>query len=74
MSWTRWPATWRSARRRPAQYAAVAAFDAYDECDGARARGTRTNRGLLLNGLRRLGIDRLAPADGAFYVYADIGT
>jgi aspartate/methionine/tyrosine aminotransferase len=27
---------------------------------------------LLLNGLRRLGIDRLAPADGAFYVYADI--
>ena len=26
----------------------------------------------MLNGLRRLGIDRLAPADGAFYVYADI--
>jgi len=26
----------------------------------------------LLTGLRRLGFDRLAPADGAFYVYADI--
>ena len=32
----------------------------------------RATGGLLLNGLRRLGIDRLAPADGAFYVYADI--
>jgi len=32
-----------------------------------------TNRSLLLEGLPRLGIDRLAPADGAFYVYADIG-
>ena len=28
---------------------------------------------MLLNGLRRLGFERLAPADGAFYVYADIG-
>jgi hypothetical protein len=24
-------------------------------------------------GLPRLGIERLAPADGAFYVYADVG-
>ena len=55
----------------PAQYAALAAFDSYDECDGHVTRYA-TNRGLLLNGLRRLGIDRLAPADGAFYVYADI--
>jgi aspartate/methionine/tyrosine aminotransferase len=55
----------------PAQYAALAAFDAYAECDSHVSRYA-TNRALLLNGLRRLGIDRLAPADGAFYVYADI--
>ena len=56
----------------PAQYAAVAAFDGYAECD-AHVQRYAHNRGLLLNGLRRLGIDRLAPADGAFYVYADVG-
>ncbi len=56
----------------PAQYAAIAAFDAYPECD-EHVRRYAHNRGLLLDGLRRLGIDRLAPADGAFYVYADIG-
>ncbi|WP_354527980.1 aminotransferase class I/II-fold pyridoxal phosphate-dependent enzyme [Nakamurella sp. UYEF19] len=55
----------------PAQYAAVAAFQSYDECDGHVARYAG-NRGLLLDGLRSLGIDRLAPADGAFYVYADV--
>ena len=54
-----------------AQYAAVSAFDAYDECDGHVARYA-ANRTLLLDGLRSLGIDRLAPADGAFYVYADV--
>ncbi len=54
-----------------AQYAAVSAFDAYDECDGHVARYA-VNRRLLLNGLRELGIDKLAPADGAFYVYADV--
>jgi len=27
---------------------------------------------MLLHGLRKLGIDRLAPADGGFYVYADV--
>ena len=53
------------------QYAAVAAFEAYDECDGHVARYAH-NRELLLDGLRELGIDRLAPADGAFYVYADV--
>ncbi|MFD1048861.1 aspartate aminotransferase, partial [Kibdelosporangium lantanae] len=29
-------------------------------------------RDLLLTGLKSLGVDKLAPADGAFYVYADI--
>ena len=56
------------------QYAAIAAFtpESYAELDGHVARYA-TNRALLLDGLPRLGIDRLAPADGAFYVYADIG-
>ena len=55
----------------PAQYAALAAFDAYDECDGHVIRYA-ANRRILLDGLARLGIDKVAPADGAFYVYADI--
>jgi aspartate/methionine/tyrosine aminotransferase len=56
------------------QYAAVAAFgeESYAECDGHVARYAE-NRRLLLDGLPRLGIGRLAPADGAFYVYADVG-
>jgi len=56
------------------QYAAIAAFtpESYAELDGHVARYA-ANRGVLLAGLPRLGIDRLAPADGAFYVYADIG-
>lgn len=57
-----------------AQGAAVAAFtpESYAELDAHVARYAR-NRVLLLDGLRGLGLDRLAPADGAFYVYADIG-
>lgn len=56
------------------QYAALAAFTpaSYAELDGHVARYA-ANRALLLDGLRGLGIDKLAPADGAFYVYADIG-
>jgi aspartate/methionine/tyrosine aminotransferase len=57
-----------------AQHAAVEAFSeaSYAECDGHVARYAE-NRRLLLDGLPWLGIDRLAPADGAFYVYADVG-
>ena len=57
-----------------AQRAALAAFDAasYAELDG-HVRRYADNRELLLAGLERLGIDRLAPADGAFYAYADVG-
>jgi len=56
-----------------AQHAAVAAFtdEAYAELDG-HVDHYRVNRDLLLAGLKPLGIDKLAPADGAFYVYADI--
>jgi aspartate/methionine/tyrosine aminotransferase len=57
-----------------AQHAAVAAFTeaSYAELD-AHVERYAVNRRLLLDGLPTMGIDRLAPADGAFYVYADIG-
>ncbi|MCB2111740.1 MAG: aminotransferase class I/II-fold pyridoxal phosphate-dependent enzyme, partial [Rhodobacteraceae bacterium] len=57
-----------------AQRACLAAFDdaSYAELDG-HVRRYAVNRRLLLDGLPRLGIDRLAPADGAFYAYADLG-
>ncbi len=56
-----------------AQRGALGAFDAtsYTEADGHVARYA-VNRSLLLDGLPRMGITRLAPADGAFYVYADV--
>jgi aspartate/methionine/tyrosine aminotransferase len=52
------------------QLAAVAAFDSHDECEANIARYAR-NRSILLDGLPAAGIDRLAPADGAFYVWAE---
>ena len=57
-----------------AQRACLAAFEeaAYAELDG-HVRRYAGNRRLLLDGLSDLGITRLAPADGAFYAYADIG-
>ncbi|MEV0763919.1 pyridoxal phosphate-dependent aminotransferase [Nocardia sp. NPDC050435] len=56
------------------QYAALHAFgpEAKTELDGHVSRYA-TNRKLLLDGLTSLGITDLAPADGAFYAYADIG-
>jgi len=55
------------------QYGAVAAFtpEAISEAEG-HLHQYANNRTLLLNGLRDIGIDRLAPTDGAFYVYADV--
>ncbi|OBH02638.1 pyridoxal phosphate-dependent aminotransferase [Mycobacterium sp. E1747] len=55
------------------QLAAVAAFtpESTAEADD-NLHHYATNRTLLLDGLRRIGIDRLAPTDGAFYVYADV--
>ncbi len=56
------------------QYAAMHAFgaEAKEELDG-HVRRYAVNRRLLLDGLPKLGITDLAPADGAFYAYADIG-
>ncbi len=53
------------------QHAAVAAFDAYSELDANVARYS-TNRAMALEALPQIGLDRLAPADGAFYMYADV--
>ncbi len=54
-----------------AQHAAVAAFDCSGELDANVARYAR-NRDLLLAELPKAGLDRFAPADGAFYIYADV--
>jgi len=54
------------------QHAAVAAFDCREELDANVARYA-ANRRLLLDRLPAAGFDRLAPADGAFYIYAEIG-
>ncbi|MFD9896217.1 pyridoxal phosphate-dependent aminotransferase [Amycolatopsis sp. NPDC059027] len=55
------------------QHAAVAAFtpESYAEADGHVER-YRANRDRLFAGLREVGIDKLAPAEGAFYAYADV--
>jgi aspartate/methionine/tyrosine aminotransferase len=53
------------------QIAASAAFDCGDELE-ANVRRYAENRALLLRQLPRAGFDRLAPADGAFYIYADV--
>ncbi len=52
------------------QHAAIAAFDCTDELDSHVARYAR-NRALLLQSLPEAGFGDPAPADGAFYLYAD---
>ncbi|MGL3805519.1 pyridoxal phosphate-dependent aminotransferase [Paeniglutamicibacter sp. R2-26] len=58
----------------PAQYAALAAFgeESYREAE-ARVDEFARARGALLEALPRLGWGECAPADGAFYLYADLG-
>jgi len=53
------------------QFAGEAAFDCRGVLDGHVATYAR-NRDLLLRELPKAGFDRLAPADGAFYLYADV--
>ena len=55
------------------QIAGTAAFGCYEELDGL-VRNYARNRELLLNELPKAGFEKLAPADGAFYVYADVTT
>ena len=54
-----------------AQIAAEAAFDGRAELEEVR-RGYEENRRILLDGLPRAGLDTFLPADGAFYLYADV--
>lgn len=53
------------------QFAGIAAFDCIEELDGNVARYARS-RELLLSELPKAGFGKLAPADGAFYLYADV--
>lgn len=54
------------------QVAALGAFDGLDELEEIKARYAR-NRAMLLDELPRAGLTGILPADGAFYLYADIG-
>jgi len=53
------------------QVAALAALSAREECQ-ANLAGYAENRALLLEALPQIGFDRIAPPDGAFYIYADV--
>lgn len=53
------------------QVVALAAMDATDELE-ANMDVYRANRALMLDGLPKAGFNRIAPPDGAFYVYADV--
>jgi len=55
-----------------AQHSGLIAFDCREELDG-HVRTYARNRDLLLAALPEMGLRRIAPPDGAFYIYADIG-
>jgi len=54
------------------QHAGLVAMDCADELQG-HVETYRRNRALLLEALPALGLGSIAPPDGAFYVYADVG-
>jgi len=53
------------------QIAAEAAFDGRDEMEAIK-RGYEENRRILIAGLPQAGLTEFLPADGAFYLYADV--
>ncbi|NIZ14003.1 pyridoxal phosphate-dependent aminotransferase [Phaeobacter sp. HF9A] len=53
------------------QVAALAAIDCREELEGNLAVYAK-NRQLMLKGLPQAGFSKIAPPDGAFYVYADV--
>ncbi|MCU0944808.1 MAG: aminotransferase class I/II-fold pyridoxal phosphate-dependent enzyme [Rubritepida sp.] len=55
-----------------AQVAAEAAMDCGPELEAKKAAYARA-RAALLEGLPRAGLDRIAAADGAFYLWCDVG-
>ena len=54
------------------QHAGLVAMDAIDELEGHIQTYAR-NRQLMLDALPALGLRKIAPPDGAFYIWADIG-
>jgi aspartate/methionine/tyrosine aminotransferase len=54
------------------QHVALAAMDETAELE-ANVATYATNRRLLSDALSGLGVNRIAPPDGAFYIYADVG-
>jgi aspartate/methionine/tyrosine aminotransferase len=54
-----------------AQHAGLVAMDCREELEGHIATYDR-NRALLLEALPTIGLARIAPPDGAFYIYADV--
>jgi aspartate/methionine/tyrosine aminotransferase len=53
------------------QIAAAAAFDGRAEMEAIK-RGYQENRRILIEGLPKAGLEKFLPADGAFYLYADV--
>ena len=53
------------------QSAALAAFDCGQELE-SNVEVDRRNRDILLDALPRAGITEMAPADGAFYIFANV--
>ena len=54
-----------------AQRLAFHAMECTDELEANKAV-YRTNRALMIDGLKAAGLNRFAPPDGAFYVYVDV--
>ena len=55
-----------------AQHAGLAALDSREELEGHKLN-YRHNRAMMLAALPELGLREIAPPDGAFYIWADIG-
>ena len=53
------------------QIGAEAAFEGRPEMEAVK-HGYQENRRVLIDGLPRAGLDKFLPADGAFYLYADV--
>jgi aspartate/methionine/tyrosine aminotransferase len=53
------------------QVAAEAAFDGAAEMEAIK-HGYQENRRILIEGLPKAGLTKFLPADGAFYLYADV--
>jgi len=55
------------------QFAALSIFDCFDELD-VNVKRYAQNRNILSTELPKAGFKKLAPSDGAFYLYADVSS